>query len=226
MKAGSRIRLFFLIPGNFLALVLACLGIQILRSNLLGWFLFLFGVAYMAGGAIFLWPENAPLVTKSNRAVRDEAGDRSFWLVIPGFVAVFFASPVEYLYLGGITRAGPSAQIAGLVLILLGFALRFWTRLTIKGQYTGHVQTVAGGTLQTGGPYHYIRHPGYAGFLLMSLGLGIGFGSYLGVAATLLFLLPGLFYRMRVEEELLLEQFGDEYRQFAARTKRLIPGIW
>lgn len=226
MRAGRTIRLFFLVPGNLLALILACLGVQILRSNLLGWFLFLFGEAYMAGGAIFLWPEDAPLVTKSSRAVRDEAGDRSFWLVVPGFVAVFFVSPFEYLYLGGIARAGPITQTVGLALISLGFALRIWTRLTIKGQYTGHVQTIAGGALQTGGPYHYIRHPGYAGFLLMALGLGAGFGSYLGVAATFLFLLPGLFYRMHVEERMLVDQFGDEYRRYAARTKRLIPGIW
>jgi hypothetical protein len=51
---GSRIRLFSLIPGNLLGLILTCLGVQILRTNLLGWFLF--GLAYMIGGAIILWP--------------------------------------------------------------------------------------------------------------------------------------------------------------------------
>lgn len=47
MKAGSRIRLFLLIPGNLLALILACLEGKIIPNNLLGWFLLLFGVAYI-----------------------------------------------------------------------------------------------------------------------------------------------------------------------------------
>jgi protein-S-isoprenylcysteine O-methyltransferase Ste14 len=80
--------------------------------------------------------------------------------------------------------------------------------------------------LQTGGPYHFIRHPGYAGYLLLCLGLGVGFNSYLGLAAGVILLLPGLIYRMYVEEELLINQFGDEYRAYAVRTKRLIPGVW
>lgn len=226
MKTGRSIRLFLLIPGNLLALILTCLGIRIQQTNLLGWFLFLFGVAYMAGGAIFLWPKNAPLISRSDQAVRDEPGDRSFWLILPGFLVVFFGSPLEYIYLNGMEGASLAAQIAAWALILSGKALRIWTRLTIKGQYTGHVQVLKGQPLQTGGPYHYIRHPGYAAYLLICAGLAVGLGSFIGVASTFLILLPGLFFRMRVEEEMLTKQYGDAYLEYAVRTKRLVPGIW
>ncbi len=225
MKTGSAIRLFLLLPGNLLALFLACLGAQILPSNLLGWFLLLFGTAYMVGGAIYLWPENAPLVTRADRAAREETGDRSFWLIVPGFLAVFFASPLEYLYLGGAARAGIVMQIIGLALSALGLAVRLWTRRTLKAQYTGHVQVAAESALQTGGPYRYVRHPGYTGYLLICLGTAAGFGSLLGAAAVFLVLLPGLYYRMGVEEKLLAEHFGEAYRVYARRTKRLLPGI-
>ncbi len=226
MKTGSAIRLFLLIPGNLLALVLACLGVQCLSTNLLGWFILLFGVAYMAGAAIFLWPRNAAILAGAGNAVQEEAGDRSFWLILPGFVAVFFASPLEYLYLGGETRANIYLQVAGLALILASFVLRIWTRGVLKAQYTGHIQVAAGAQMQTSGPYHYIRHPGYTGFLLMSLGLAVGFGSYLAAAAIFLLLMPGLVYRMLVEEKLLVKQHGDSYTRYAARTKRLFPGLW
>lgn len=226
MKTGSSMRLFLLIPGNLLALILTCLGVNILQTNMLGWFLLLLGVAYMAGGAIFLWPKNAPLVSRSDQAAHDEVGDRSFWLVLPGFLGVFFGSPLEYIYLRSMEQANLAVQTTALALILSGMALRVWTRLTLKGQYTGHVQVLKGQPLQTGGPYHYVRHPGYAAYLLICVGLAVGLGSLIGLASTFFILLPGLFFRMRVEEEMLTAQYGDAYREYAARTKRLFPGIW
>jgi protein-S-isoprenylcysteine O-methyltransferase Ste14 len=226
MKTGSFIRLFLLVPGNFLALILTCLGVDILQTNLLGWFLLLFAVAYMAGGAIFLWPKNARSISRFDEAVRDEVGDRSFWLILPGFLTVFFGSPLEYIYLNSTERTSLASQIAAWALILSGVTLRIWTRLTLKGQYTGHVQVLKGQPLQTGGPYCYVRHPGYTAYLLICVGLAVGLGSFIGLASTFLILLPGLFFRMRVEEEMLTKQYGDEYLKYAVRTKRLVPGIW
>ncbi len=80
--------------------------------------------------------------------------------------------------------------------------------------------------LCTGGPYRWIRHPAYGGFLAMSLGLAAGYTSIIAGLAVPLLLLPGLVYRMRVEERLLIEQFGKDYLDYAARTRRLIPGLW
>lgn len=55
MREMTDIRIFLLVVGNALALFLSCLGFQTTSSNLMGWFLFVFGITYMAGGAIFLW---------------------------------------------------------------------------------------------------------------------------------------------------------------------------
>ncbi len=226
MKASTRMRLFLLIPANLMALILAALGVKIAKTNWLGWLLLLFGLAYLIGSVISFWSEDSPLISSATRALQEETGDRSFWLIIPGFVAVFFASPLEYLYLGSEVRAGLGAQIAGLLLLAISVALRVWTRLTLKGQYSGHLQTLADGILVTSGPYRFIRHPGYTGYLLLCLGFCVGFGSLLGLTAILLILLPGLVYRMTVEERLLACRYGDEYVAYMARTKRIIPGIW
>jgi len=60
----------------------------------------------------------------------------------------------------------------------------------------------------------------------MALGVGLGYASLIGLASILIFLLPGLIYRIRIEEKLLVEHFGDAYRRYAGSTWRLIPGIW
>lgn len=60
----------------------------------------------------------------------------------------------------------------------------------------------------------------------MALGLGVGYSSIAGLVAILALLLPSLIYRIRIEEKLLAEHFGEAHREYARRTKRLIPGIW
>ena len=157
---------------------------------------------------------------------RTETGNRSFWWIIPGFVAIFFAPPFEFLFLSPHLPRNLGMELAGLVIILFGLVVRVWTRLTIGRMYSGYLRVKVGHILITDGPYRLVRHPGYTGFVIMALGLCIGYSSLIGLAAIPLLLLPGLAYRMRVEERLLTEQFGDDYRTYIRRSKKLIPGIW
>ena len=60
----------------------------------------------------------------------------------------------------------------------------------------------------------------YAVGQLLVLPNGVAGPSYL-VPFALLFVC-----RVRAEERMMLEQFGDEYAAYMARTKRLVPGIW
>ncbi len=77
-------------------------------------------------------------------------------------------------------------------------------------------------TLATTGPYAYIRHPQYAGFMLIMLG-------FLFQWPTLLTLLmfPVLVYMYvrlaRREEHEVLGEFGDAYAQYAAKTPAFAP---
>jgi protein-S-isoprenylcysteine O-methyltransferase Ste14 len=218
---NNAIRIFLLVIGNALALLLALLALETTPTNFLGWFLFAVGIAYGAGGVIYLWRNR-----NIDNSARSEAGNRSFWWILPGFLVIFFAPPLEFLHLPALLPRVIGMELAGLFIILLGMAMRILTRLTIGGMYSGYVQIRVHHILVTDGPYHYVRHPGYAGFVMMALGLAIGYSSWIGLAAIPLLLLPGLAYRMGVEERLLAEKFGEEYREYARRTRALIPGIW
>lgn len=225
----SRLAVFFLmIVAPALAICLALLGLETLRNNILGWFLLVTGVAYPAGGVIYYFIRREAFWKPAGggEPMREEKGDRSFWLILPGFLAVFFAPPLEWYYLPAFLARTIWMQVAGLALILAAVALRVWARAHIRGLYSGHVEVQADHRLVQSGPYRFVRHPGYTGFILLALGLAIGYSSWIGLAAILLLLLPGLAYRMQIEERLLNEQFGEEYQHFSHKTKKLIPGIW
>ncbi|HEX7620674.1 MAG TPA: isoprenylcysteine carboxylmethyltransferase family protein [Anaerolineales bacterium] len=221
MKSNTVVRIFLLIIGNALALLLALLALETTPKNFLGWFLFAISIAYGAGGVIYLWRNR-----DEESAKRSETGNRSFWWILPGFVVIFFAPPLEFLFLPALLPRGIAVELAGLVIILVGLAIRIWTRMTIGGMYSGYLRVKIGHVLVTDGPYRLIRHPGYTGFVIMALGLCIGYSSLIGLAAVPVLLLPGLAYRIKVEENLLTEQFGDEYQAYARRSKKLIPGVW
>ena len=220
--------LFMLVVAPVLAICLALLGLETLGSNILSWFLLVLGVAYPAGGVIYYFIRREPFWKSAGRGetAREEKGDRSFWAILPGFLVVFFSPPLEWMYLSAVHPHTLWMQIAGLVLILAAVALRVWTREHLRGLYSGHVEVQVGHRLVQSGPYRFVRHPGYTGFLLMTLGVVIGYSSLIGLVALPVLLLPGLAYRMKVEERLLIEQFGEEYRAYTSRSKKLIPGVW
>jgi protein-S-isoprenylcysteine O-methyltransferase Ste14 len=221
MNTSSFVRFFLLVVGNALAILLALLALETSPTNFLGWFLLAISIAYGTGGVIYFWSN------KENEDTRhSETGNRSFWRILPGFIAVFFAPPIEFLFLPPVIPRSLEMELAGLLIILLGLTLRAWTRLAIGSMYSGYVTVRVNHILVTDGPYRFIRHPGYTGFVLMALGLALGYSSWIGLAAIPCLLLPGLAYRMGVEERLLTEQFGDEYQDYARRSKRLIPGTW
>ncbi len=77
-------------------------------------------------------------------------------------------------------------------------------------------------TLVTSGPYHYVRNPIYLGAFTFIVALAI-------VAANWFLLLPALalvtiiYAQIGKEELMLIDRFGDEYREYMKRTPRLIP---
>jgi len=211
-----------------LAIYLAVLGVETIHTNPMGWFLLLVGVAYTAGVVIVyqirkerFWDSSAGGAT-----TQEERGDRSYWLITAGMLAAFYLPPIEYLYFGVILPRTHWLAFSGLGLFILGVGLFIWARRSLRSNYSGHISVKSGQTLVQSGPYRVIRHPAYAGYLLMALGISLGYSSLGGLAAVLLLLLPGLVYRMNVEERLLTQHFAEAYLKYVRTTRRLIPGIW
>jgi protein-S-isoprenylcysteine O-methyltransferase Ste14 len=120
---------------------------------------------------------------------------------------------------------GDVTRWAGLVVLTVGVALRLGPMLALGRRFASVVALQADHTLTTTGFYARVRHPSYLGILLMDVGFAGVFRSVLAVA-----LLPLVFWmfkrRMDVEEAFMIGRFGDEYRDYAARTVRLMPGVY
>ncbi|HUJ14578.1 MAG TPA: isoprenylcysteine carboxylmethyltransferase family protein [Thermoanaerobaculia bacterium] len=114
----------------------------------------------------------------------------------------------------------------GLALIPIGIAIRWTAIATLKRYFTVDVAIASDHKVIQSGLYHVVRHPSYAGSLLSSFGLGLAFCNWISFAVVVSFALAGIAYRISVEEDALTSALGDEYREYAARTKRLIPGIY
>jgi protein-S-isoprenylcysteine O-methyltransferase Ste14 len=107
-----------------------------------------------------------------------------------------------------------------------GSALALWARRELGRYWSARVLIKESHALIDGGPYRWIRHPIYAGILLMMTGTAVAVGTTAS--------LPGLFFvfaaatmKIMREEALLNEHFGSVYALYSRKAKRrLIPLIW
>ncbi len=121
--------------------------------------------------------------------------------------------------------------ICGLVLLIIAGIMRFLPRRSlIKAGFgniwnTVRLQIVEDHRLVTDGYYQYIRHPIYVGEIARTYCLTFIFSSLYGfviMTLTIVFLLK----RIQIEEQMLLEEFGEEYEEYQRKTKKLIPFIY
>ncbi len=225
----SRMAIFFLVVITLgLTVLLALLGLTTLRSNLLGWFLLISGLVYFFGIVIVYWVRRIRFwgPRAGGEMLKEERNDWSFWLIVVGMIAAFYLPPIEYLFFAAVLPRLVWMQVIGLFLIFFGSVLFVWARRVLGNFYSGHVSVVEGQQLVQSGPYRFVRHPAYAGYLLIVLGLAAGYSSLAGLAAILFVLLPSVIYRIRVEDKLLAEHFGAQFKAYTARTRRLLPGVW
>lgn len=121
--------------------------------------------------------------------------------------------------------AGPY-RVAGLIVMWLGLAIRFWAIAALGRAFRTTVEVDPGQAVVSIGPYQWVRHPSYSGLLLIVAGFGLAVGNWLALVICIVLPLPALLRRIQVEEAELTSVLGDRYRDYQAQTKRLIPGLW
>jgi protein-S-isoprenylcysteine O-methyltransferase Ste14 len=137
------------------------------------------------------------------------------WVLVLGISASLGASgvlllPAWFTYVGD-------------AVILAGVALRQWAIAVLGRYFSGVIGVQQDQNVVEAGPYHSIRHPSYAGVLLILIGIAASMLSIAAVAAAFLLFWLGYGYRMLVEEKVLVSELGDSYVDYIKRTKRIIP---
>ena len=157
------------------------------------------------------------------------AHHRACWAAIGGSAVVmtlmmYLAPPAVP---AAAIRPGGAAFAVGVAFLLSGLGLRAWSFRALGDQYFSFAIAVSPDQeLVTSGPYRLVRHPGNAGFLLISMGFGLASANWVAVAASALLPLAVLVWRIRVEEDALLAVLGERYRRYASGHRRLVPLIW
>lgn len=152
-----------------------------------------------------------------------------FWLAFCGCVAVTIAVFVFAPAIAPAAEIGHAgvAFVIGMVMLVTGAAIRIWAFQALGRYFTFTVKVSPDQPVVAAGPYRLIRHPGYAGGLLATTGLGVLYGNWLSVATIAILWTALISWRIHAEERALLTGVGgDRYRAYAATRKRLIPLVW
>lgn len=119
----------------------------------------------------------------------------------------------------------PLGLIGGIALTVAGYAATLWCYVTMGNAWRIGINRKEKNELVTAGPYRWIRHPIYAFQTVMLLGAVLLLPTICSVVVVVLHLMFVLI-KAKDEEAYLLTVHGDGYRNFMAKTGRLLPKLW
>jgi protein-S-isoprenylcysteine O-methyltransferase Ste14 len=190
------------------------------------WLFLALHFAWLVVAGCYFFKKDPSLVER--RLIQDEQGETD--RLQQKLIAALRVFGVVMLVVAGLDRrfgwssVPPTVVAAGVALFAAGTALVF--AVFVENTYTSSIiEVVPGQSVVVTGPYGVLRHPMYAGTILMGLATPLLLGSYWAA----LLIPPGwvlLVARILAEERLLSRELPG-YAEYMKRTRsRLIPGVW
>jgi protein-S-isoprenylcysteine O-methyltransferase Ste14 len=184
-------------------------------------------LAFLLFNVFILLPGHKELVEERSQVGKGTKG----WDLVIGGISLL-GGPLIQVLAGLDERFGCAGaiplgvQIGAFILMGITFPIFTWAMMSNKYfSVTVRIQKERGHTVQTGGPYRFIRHPGYFSLLWTYVTMPVAFGSlwaYIPAAV----LVVNLFVRTALEDRTLQNEL-EGYKEYAARVRyRLIPGVW
>jgi protein-S-isoprenylcysteine O-methyltransferase Ste14 len=138
------------------------------------------------------------------------------WLLPPTLIA---------LQVGAIEAVWLPVRVIGLAVGVAGAVLLVWAAVLLGRLLIHEAAVREDHALVESGPYRFVRHPVYAGYLALLLGSGV---ASLNVCLLLLWpvSLLGILIQAASEEQLLTAKFGQDYECYVGRVGRLVPQFW
>ena len=141
---------------------------------------------------------------------------------ILGNIALLIVCALDHRF--GWSQMPEYVSLAGDVLVVLGL---FINLLVFRENSYGasNIKVEEGQTVISTGPYALVRHPMYAGVLVMIIGVPLALGSWWGLAVLAL-ITPGLIWRI-LDEEKVLEKDLSGYQEYEQKVRyRIVPYLW
>jgi protein-S-isoprenylcysteine O-methyltransferase Ste14 len=135
------------------------------------------------------------------------------WFITPWLDFAHVASIPEWVRWGGA------------IVFACGIEYFRRTHVALAGNWTPVLEVREGDTLVTSGPYRLVRHPMYSSAYVINIGMSALSANWLVAVGPLVGLTLLYAVRVRDEEQLMIDAFGDEYRAYMRRTGRLLPKL-
>lgn len=159
---------------------------------------------------------------KESKTTNDKKSLILLWIAVPVSLTVGFslANHQQWDVINQIIA------ISGLSVFLIGFIIRWLSIFQLNKEFTVDVAINKKHQLRTDGIYKNIRHPSYLGLALICLGLSIGTNSLVSLFIINIPIFLAIHYRIHVEENMLIQEFGETYREYIINTHRMIPKLY
>jgi len=167
-------------------------------------------------------------LTPDDQAVEREGGRGVFF-----FRVVFFLVLISFLgmYIAGAEWFDAFSiplpawlRWSGFILGICAVMFWSWAQIHLDTQWSAQLQLIKNHRLVTTGPYARIRHPLYLGMMVWGVSVALLTANWIFIAVCVL-AIAGVMWRVPKEEQMMLENFGDEYKAFIRNTGRFFPKI-
>jgi protein-S-isoprenylcysteine O-methyltransferase Ste14 len=209
-------------------------------TSILVFILFAYALPVLGIPALLFTPQMGILVTFAavlfatqppltfSDATADKSSDKnSVVFIMLGYFIGQLATIIEWAYCSGYHKwLWDWRTIAGLTLMAGGTIFRVWCIRTLGKFFTSTVRVQEKQKIITNGAYRVVRHPSYSGAFIAAVGSSVFMHTVFSVIITILVLSIAYHVRIKAEEESLTNRFGEEYRSYCKKTKRLVPHIY
>ena len=159
----------------------------------------------------------------SKRTVQRQRGSSRLLHVGLMFLGIVLVFNLYHWFDGGwlATQIVPHQDpyvLGGFILTVCGILFAVWARMILGSNWSGSVTLKENHELVRRGPYRIVRHPIYTGLLLALFGTAFVYGAVRGFAGLLICGLA-FWIKSRTEEQLMVQQFGDQYLQYRREVR-------
>jgi protein-S-isoprenylcysteine O-methyltransferase Ste14 len=140
------------------------------------------------------------------------------------FVPLIWVASPAFSFAEYPLRADP--LLAGVMCVGIGLWLFYRSHADLGTNWSITLEIRERHRLITRGVYRRIRHPMYSALALYSVGHALVIPNWVAGPANLIAFAVLLALRMRAEEKMMADEFGAEYAEYSAKTKRFVPAVW
>jgi protein-S-isoprenylcysteine O-methyltransferase Ste14 len=189
------------------------------------WIIFGGMIGMQACFASRAWQTGARKAAKSKTIERDEEWGHTVVRVgraisLVAFL-VIYASNSPWLEVLRVPFPESLRWIGG-VIGAASLAFYAWARAALGKEWSSPLQVREQHHLVTTGPYEWVRHPIYSALIGFMTGIALITANWF-LVAFLAVSIVDLCLRIPMEEQMMIDEFGDEYIAYMQRTGRLLP---